>query len=307
VGITSGPDSNLWFTESFGNAIGMITTGGQITEFPLPNAKSEPENITSGPCGDGTQCLWFTEFSSVDGNRIGKITTSGQITEYSLPNTDSEPEGITTGPDGNLWFTEFDGNRIGTITPSGKITEYSLPNANSEPEGITSGPCDDGTQNQCLWFTEYSLSSENIGCITTSGTITQYPLSTPYARANEITLGPNGVLYFTQQANNNFQGSPSVQANIGEITSVNGQAVLSELAQLPNGACLPNSITAGADSNLWFTEYYQIGTITPGGTLTEYPLPVGSNSFLPDTITSGSDGNLWFTEFTGNNIGRITV
>ncbi len=175
VGITNGPDGNLWFTESFGNGIGKITTGGQITEYSLPNAESEPENITSGPVPDGTQCLWFTEFSSVDGNRIGKITISGQITEYALPNADSEPEGITTGPDGNLWFTEFDGNRIGTITSTGQITEYPLPIANSEPAGITSGPCDDGTQNQCLWFTEITvLNGENIGRITTSGTITQY-------------------------------------------------------------------------------------------------------------------------------------
>ncbi len=129
-------------------------------------------------------------------------------------------------------------------------------------------------------------------------------MPTAYARANGITLGPNGVLYFTQEANNNGQGTPSVQANIGEISDTT-PAQISELAQLPNGACLPNSITEGSDGNLWFTEYYQIGTITTGGTLTEYAIPKSDS--LPDIIVSGSDGNLWFTEFTGNKIGRITV
>ena len=307
VGITSGPDGNLWFTEAYGNKIGKITTSGTITEYVLPTAKSEPENITVGPDGN----LWFTEFNEIHGNRIGKITTSGTITEYALPHAASEPKNIVVGPDGNLWFTEFEGNRIGTITPGGQFTEYSLPQVGSEPEGISSGPCDDGTQNQCLWFTEHQLGSNGlptnnntIGRITTGGTITEYALPT-YARANAITLGANGVLYFTQQLNDNGIVSPSVQASIGEITVNNGQVQISEVASLPNGGSLPNSIVEGSDGNLWFTEYYQIGTVTPAGQLTEYAIP--NSDFLPDTITAGPDGNLWFTEYMGNRIALITL
>lgn len=69
VGITSGPDGNIWFTESYGNNIGTITTNGQITEYALPHAESEPENITAGPDSN----LWFTEYT---GNKIGRITVS---------------------------------------------------------------------------------------------------------------------------------------------------------------------------------------------------------------------------------------
>lgn len=123
---------------------------------------------------------------------------------------------------------------------------------------------------------------------------------------SRITLGPNGTLYFTEQVNSTGDIQTSEQALIGEIAT-SGSVQLSTLASLPNGACLPNSIGLGSDGNLWFTEYYQIGQITPGGTLHEYPLPTGSSSFLPDTITAGSDSSLWFTEFTGDNIGRITV
>ena len=43
VGITAGPDGNLWFTEKRRNKIGMINpTTHAITEFPVPTASSGP-------------------------------------------------------------------------------------------------------------------------------------------------------------------------------------------------------------------------------------------------------------------------
>src|SRR5205085_10281458 len=131
--ITSGPDGNLWFTETAGNTIGKITPNGTVTEYPLPNSGSWPFNITHNPDGN----LWFTEY---DGSRIGKITTSGTITEYPLSGYD-RPMGITHGPKGDntIWFTEDAGNRIGRITLGGMITEYLLPTANSNPFDITVG------------------------------------------------------------------------------------------------------------------------------------------------------------------------
>src|SRR5213080_3960121 len=57
VGITAGPDGNLWFTESGRDRIGRITTAGVITEFPVPTASSIPYEIAAGPDG----ALWFTE------------------------------------------------------------------------------------------------------------------------------------------------------------------------------------------------------------------------------------------------------
>jgi streptogramin lyase len=66
------------------------------------------------------------------------------------------------------------------------------------------------------------------------------------------------------------------------------------------------SIAAGPDGNLWFTERTanQIGRITPLGAISEFPVPTTNVS--PDAITSGPDGNLWFTEFNAKQIGRIT-
>src|SRR5262249_60777646 len=72
VGITAGPDGNLWFTEQMGNKIGRITPAGAITEFVVPAAGSGPNGIAGGPDG----ALWFTEFL---GNNIGRATTPAQL------------------------------------------------------------------------------------------------------------------------------------------------------------------------------------------------------------------------------------
>jgi streptogramin lyase len=49
--IVTGPDGNLWFTETLNNAIGKITTAGAITEYP-----AEANGLSAGPDGN----LWFT-------------------------------------------------------------------------------------------------------------------------------------------------------------------------------------------------------------------------------------------------------
>ncbi|MHB1207138.1 MAG: Vgb family protein, partial [Rhodospirillaceae bacterium] len=140
--ITLGPDGLLWFTMPIANAIGKITTGGNITIYTLPTANAYPTVITAGPDG----ALWFTE---VQANKIGRITTAGSVTEYNVPTASSMPYSIVTGPDGALWFTERSGNKLGRITTSGVVTEYAMPTANSQPAGITLGP------DNALWYVAY--------------------------------------------------------------------------------------------------------------------------------------------------------
>jgi virginiamycin B lyase len=69
LGITAGPDGNLWFADdgSTIQKIGRITPAGTITECDLATANSYPVGITSGPDGN----IWFTEASA---NKIGRIT-----------------------------------------------------------------------------------------------------------------------------------------------------------------------------------------------------------------------------------------
>jgi virginiamycin B lyase len=50
--VTTGPDGNIWFTETGAGKIGRITPRGVITEFPLGNSMSGPQDITTGPDGN---------------------------------------------------------------------------------------------------------------------------------------------------------------------------------------------------------------------------------------------------------------
>jgi virginiamycin B lyase len=66
LGITAGPDGNVWFTEPAANQIGVITPDGQITEYQVPTPNSQPAGITTGPDGN----IWFTELGS---SQIGEF------------------------------------------------------------------------------------------------------------------------------------------------------------------------------------------------------------------------------------------
>ena len=277
IGIAAGPDGNLWFTESAGNKIGRTTTGGVVTEFPIPTAGSFPYGIAAGPDGN----LWFTEGS---GNKIGRITTAGVVTEYPI-GVASGPSAIAAGPDGNLWFTESGANRIGRITTVGVITEFTIPTAGSNPIGIAAGP--DGN----LWFTESS--GNKIGRITAAGVVTEFSIPTAASFPYGIAAGPDGKLWFAENAVN----------KIGRI-SIAG--VVTEFP-IPTANSRPERIASGLDGNLWFTENNanRIGRISTAGVVTEFPIPTGSSS--PRGIGSGPDGNLWFVEYFGFRIGRVAT
>src|SRR5262245_54288010 len=73
VGITAGPDGNVWFADPVAHAVGRITPAGQVTEFPTPGI--EADAITAGPDGN----LWFLNNAlTFSGSpAVGRITPDG--------------------------------------------------------------------------------------------------------------------------------------------------------------------------------------------------------------------------------------
>ena len=278
VGIVTGPDGNLWFTQG-SELIGEINpTTHASTEFAVPTPFAYPNGITA--CPDGN--LWFTE---KDANQIGEINpTTHVITEFPIPTAGSAPYGITAGADGNLWFAQGladSAGLIGMINPTTHvITEFPLPSGSGGPRYIAAGP--DGN----LWFTE--LASNQIGMINpTTDAISEFSIPTAAAEPWGITAGPDGNLWFTEDSGN----------QIGEINPTTH--VISEFP-VPTTFSLLEGITAGPDGNLWFCETHagQIGIINPTThASTEYTVPGGST---PQGITTGPDGNIWFTD--GNTV-----
>jgi streptogramin lyase len=290
MGITGGPDGNLWFAEI--NSIGRLNPStGAVQDYPLPPGTG-PLRITAGPDGN----LWFVGEGS-----LGSINPfTGNIKMYQLTAQNSFLGGsIITGPDGNLWFTEWTG--IGRINPNtGVIQDFST--GVNMPDGITLGP--DGN----LWFTEMSA----IGKINPfTGAIQEFP-TPPYdfPESNRSNSDPQSGLQ-----GNNFRGGTTadpgslhqgeiaagsdsnlwfITARGNHLAGINPNNGTFEELNLPPGVTL-EGITAGPDGNLWFTEFAtRIGRISPTtGVFQDY------NVFLPgtfaDEITVGPDGNLWFT------------
>jgi streptogramin lyase len=97
LGITLGPDGNLWFTEpgaaSAGGQIGMIDPKtDDITEYPSPTPNSRPQRgITTGPDGN----LWFmmVDEDYPAENQIGEIPFN---TPTSTPTSTRTPTPTST-------------------------------------------------------------------------------------------------------------------------------------------------------------------------------------------------------------------
>jgi virginiamycin B lyase len=313
--IVLGSDGNLWFTDHGKQpAIGRITPQGAITTFTAGlTPDSKPRSIVAGPDGN----LWFTDAGKTPA--IVRVTPQGVITEFSAGLTSkSEPGEIIAGADGNLWFNNRSTTAaIGRITPQGEIAEFGPgPVAGGGAEvGPVLGP--DGN----VWFAIGSYKSLGIGRITPSGTITGFGGISPQTRSlGPFAAGPDGNVWFTARGLEEYdaQGkrvTSGYSTAIGRVTPNGEVTTFGECLHTGPQYTGPNSITAGPDGNVWFTNFTTrslpnigtppgIGRIAPNGQITEYRAGL-SYASSPDGIVAGPDGALWFTDRELDSIGRI--
>jgi virginiamycin B lyase len=295
LGITVGPDNNIWFTEFYHDAIGKITTNGTVTEYPVLAAGSKPFSIAAGPDG----ALWFTEAGAL---RVGRLTTDGAtLNEWNVTCWGSN---VTAGPDGNMWFDEQCANRVGRVgtgthgTTLGTVVETSP--LTGTGQGIVTGP--DGK----LWIPE-GAGGNFIARLSTNGTtVTEWALSN---QGWDAAVGPDGNIWWGE---NQW---------VGTITTAG--TGLHEY-QYP-GLLGALGIAAGPDKNLWYTvivgfgsNFGTLGAISTSGVLAggglSYPTFPGAPpqyTFAvqgdPQNIIVGPDGNLWFAELyqPTSKIGRF--
>lgn len=310
-----GADGNLWFADNGGRpAIGRITPQGQITEFRVGlGPQSKPADLVAGPDGN----VWFT-----DGGKppaIGRITPSGEITEFSAGLNPASALGeIVVGADGNLWVNNLSTSAaMVRVTAQGTITEFGPgPVAGG---GGEAGPVLGADGN--VWFAIGNFKSLGIGRITPLGAIAGFGgLSPQTLSVGPFTAGPDGNVWFAARGREEY-GSQGKRVTSGYATAIGRVTPSGEVTEF--GECLhlgpqytgPNSITAGPDGNVWFTNLTTrslpnvgtppgIGRITPSGEITEYRAGLQYAS-TPDGIVSGPDGALWFTDRELRSIGRI--
>ncbi|HKC25146.1 MAG TPA: hypothetical protein VKF32_10415, partial [Thermoanaerobaculia bacterium] len=204
LGITLGPDGNIWFVESNAGKVGRITPAGVLTEFPIDGA-GLAQQILSGSQGD----VYFTEpgvgkvgvihalgdltvhewaTGSVWGLAIafGQLNTGtggGDFTYLHLPvftgggfiaaQNDGKTHNfyyMASDLQGHLWMTDTGSNAIVQAICAGCAYDtYALPNPGSGPKGVTAGRDDN------VWFTEYD--GDRIGRYNRGlGTVTEFAL-----------------------------------------------------------------------------------------------------------------------------------
>jgi virginiamycin B lyase len=297
-----------------------------VTEFNIPTASSEPEDIVLGPDGK----LWFTEHGS-GVNKIGRVTPGNPplIEEFPLPTGYTTPFNITVGPDGKIWATASNGAAaVVRIDPSNTADflghgGYGLPGAAA---GIAAGPdgrmwlgsqggtlarIDATTMNESA-VSDFALSGYNIrnlaagpdgnvwvtdfggrvARVSSDGTVKDFNI--PGDGAWDIVTGPDGNLWYTAPEGNN--------SKIGQITPAGAFGPQFDVTDAGDQL----GITVGPDGALWFAQAVanDIGRMTLGGQFSE--VKGLTAAARPEYIAAGPNKTLWFTEKDGNRIGRIS-
>jgi streptogramin lyase len=281
-GITLGPDGALWFS-NYGS-VGRISTSGELSEFAVePFSDETGERIVAGPDG----ALWITHHL---GQSLGRVTTTGTYTETAV----SLAHFVTPGPDGAIWFGG--GDLIGRLTTDGSITEFLVPN----PRGIATGF--DGK----IWVAGAGALTASSSC----GSLVSTPLD-PGSKPVDVTptrspAGQNCITFTSSDGSNGgFGRVETICEGIG-LRSVQASTVITSYHALPTPGADPRGIARASDGSVWFTEFGAnlIGHLTPGDTLTEYPILTPSSG--AQDIALGPDGAFWFTEAAANKIGRVS-
>jgi streptogramin lyase len=293
--IARAPDGSIWFTETFSNRLGHVTTGGDVQFFPLAQSRADPAGITVA--SDGT--VWFTEFY---GSAVGHLDpATGQIRIYPLPSEGSEPKGIVVAADGSVWFTEYYAGQIGKLDPhTGRITEFALP-VSSGPWAVIRGP------KGSFWFTEHD--SNAIGNIGADGTVRQYPIAAPSgapnreARPEGLTAGPNGTIWIAE-------------AGFGAIGSMTPAGMFRIFYPRDFSQGYPIDVAAAPNGRIWYlTTEGGVGRLFDTGPQLRFPAAPPPLLLLVNSIVSydwaglvvAQDGTPWVAESTMQAIDHLQL
>ncbi len=270
-GITSGPDGNIYFTDS-----GTVEVLQPNNSVPLAQwvITGNLFDITTGSDG----ALWMTDQANGGADRL---TTTGIIAKYPFSGT---PQGIAPGPNGLMLIADNTSGGVWTLDTGGLFTILPF-SPSGTPSEVTWVP---GGANGDAWFAEANF----IGDFSLNNNAVTTELGVPDGdTANYIAYGPDGNVWVTASG-----GSAPLVLVINPSTDA--------ITQIPLGVgATPQGITAGADHAMWFVDpgTNSIGEINiTTHAVTMFPVPTSSAGLRE--IAKGADGRLWFTE---NSVGQI--
>jgi streptogramin lyase len=282
LGIVTGADGNLWFTETGTDAISSIHSDG--TNYTTQNLAgygfASPWGAALGPDGK----VWFGDFFEA---LVASVTTSGTVST-PVVTTSSGTDFLAAGLDGNIWFAECQGTVVGSVDTStgAALPDVNIPEVGSNPTttfAVALGS--DGA----IWYD--GASNYVVGRIS-GGVATNFSSESTYA-PEVMTAGSDGATWFAETL---AIGRMPTSGALSE-TAITGTP------NTPNA----NFVTTGPDGAVWFTDYCNnaIGRIDTSEHIVEYPVPT-ANAGLQG-ITVGPDGNIWFVEGNNGNIGVLQL
>jgi streptogramin lyase len=207
--------------------------------------------------------------------------------------------GLAQSPDGTITYIggvaswQHPESRYGWVGPNGSLGETAAPMPLSQGISIDA----EGT----AWLPVRDANSQSwLGRLSSTGTWSIVPGTWG---VEWTTPAAGGGVWFIQSEPDpisNRRGDKRLE--IGRVSEAGGVT-----ATFPIIGTEPEltSIVEGHEGNAWFTRLFsgKIGRITPGGQLTEFPLPAGVR---PSSLVVDGEGNFWYSAWEVGRIGRIT-
>ena len=283
--LLAGGDGNIWFADPYDHAIGRVTHGGVVTDFPLPGPAFQDGHMARDAAGN----IWLAVATDAGAPEVFRVSTTGAITTLSIPGP--AIEAIAIGPDGNLWLAS--GGQVAylaRLTPKGDYKRFPPPEAVGAVVGMSAGLGH-------LWVLETGPIGTDLFRVETSGSTLGLHLDLPSDfNPSSLTFGSDGNLWLA--------GTTTVDVANAQLDRITPAG---RLTPFPLGTQVnPLGLVTGPDGNLWFVERSaaHLGRMTVEGVLRSLPMPRG---FDVDQLAAGPDGRMWFTGAGMDQIGNIGV
>jgi streptogramin lyase len=253
------------------------------------------------------RAAWFSpsrgeKWDGAPGPALGYVSADGTVAEVPLSAPGfGEP---VLGPEGEVWVSGKSTNETGEdvlqiarVGASGQIeATYTVGRGRDAITAMAVTP-------RSVWFAQQRDRGRfSIGRLSlVDATVRRFTLR-PHCRAEALAVAQNGAAWYTEACLIRKHGEVGPGGSSIVRIDRRGDIRRWRLA----GKDYPMSIALGHDGTVWFGvsrwgfSAWQVGRISPGGALAEYPVPHG----YPRWIAVGPRGRLWFQSSFGGGIYR---
>jgi len=309
LGISTGQDGKVWFTENNASSIGSFDpqTGSwqdyrvpSIPPSPFPEIHAQMYGIATDAGGG----IWFTSWL---GDQVVRFDPrNSTFMPYVLgPQTfetgNREPtyllvEGQT------VWFSELAGYAIGRLDVwDGNVTEFRAPCA-CPVGGLAFVPGK-------IWFTIPESGVGKIGVFYPSTGKFEIFKTILFDNVQSYLEEPTGMVADSQGRIWLTDHASDTVLEFDSGAKFDNESITGYWTPPPGGGINrtePFGVAVAQNGNVWFTEpaANRVGVIDPATErMTEYVVPTPNS--VPEGIVVDKEGRVWFAELFGNKLGMI--